>query len=135
MLQKHEDTTICPPSSVICPQYMMYVEGNPVMFGDESGNNRSENELKKFIKAMTKGARKIGKAMDGGARWLASGGTYSRNKRHNDLFGSNEGFIGKHVNWFDDRIGKVSTIRTEDTGISTPNCPGNRGVSYYREEL
>ncbi len=82
----------------------MYVEGNPVKYNDYTGNRpevmRMLNQMIKHgvygaakiatshIRSMGRGmdyaGRKAGRAMDGGARFIASGGKFSRN-RGNDL--------------------------------------------------
>ncbi|MCG6140635.1 RHS repeat-associated core domain-containing protein [Leptospira mtsangambouensis] len=63
---------------------MMYVEGNPIAFVDVTGHNPGMHRINQMIRHTIAGARRLGRNIDGGARWLANGGNFSRNKG-NDL--------------------------------------------------
>ncbi|TGK86869.1 hypothetical protein EHQ24_04520 [Leptospira noumeaensis] len=83
---------------------MMYVEGNPIAFLDSTGNSTNymhminqilrhavfgaskiaSQQMRSMGRGLDYAGRNAGRGIDGGARWLASGGSYSRNKG-NDL--------------------------------------------------
>ncbi|WP_165782268.1 RHS repeat-associated core domain-containing protein [Leptospira brenneri] len=83
---------------------MMYVEGNPISWRDQTGNSTNymhmlnqmvlhavfgaakiaSQQIRSLGRGLDYAGRKAGRGIDGGARWLASGGNYSRNKG-NDL--------------------------------------------------
>ncbi|TGK97097.1 RHS repeat-associated core domain-containing protein [Leptospira brenneri] len=83
---------------------MMYVEGNPIAWRDQTGNSTNymhmlnqmvlhavfgaakiaTQQMRSMGRGLDYAGRNAGRGIDGGARWLASGGNYSRN-RGNDL--------------------------------------------------
>jgi RHS repeat-associated protein len=122
------------PNQIQGMNRMMYVEGNPVSYRDESGNNAIIGQLNAIMKHMMGSIkigdkigrsigrgldysmRKAGRGIDGAARQLASGGKYSRNKG-NDLdhiLGTRRTFAGIENSNLGDWITKqYNDIRTK----------------------
>ncbi|MCG9874528.1 MAG: hypothetical protein MH321_07055 [Leptospiraceae bacterium] len=108
----------------------LYVEGNPVGFRDESGNNTVIGQLNTIMKHMIGGIkiatktarslgrgldhsmRKAGRGIDGAARQLASGGKYSRNKGNDldHLLGTRRTFAGIENSNLGDKLDKIFRI-------------------------
>ncbi|WP_425268683.1 RHS repeat domain-containing protein [Leptospira brenneri] len=125
---------------------MMYVEGNPIAFVDPSGNNAIVHMFNQFFRHAFFGAAKIatqqlrslgrgldysgrnaGRGIDGGARWLASGGNYSRNKGNDldNLVGTKNFFASIQKsdvsNWLTKQYKDMKNkpgVRTEEKQIS-----------------
>jgi RHS repeat-associated protein len=157
------------PNQINGMNRMMYVEGNPVGFRDVSGCKTNYNHMfteilkhltggvtgtaKNFMSLMEgadrasrnsaegidAGGRIVGKALDGGARWLASGGSYSRN-RGNDL-DATFGNIGIKTNSLFNSIeisdlGKSITkaYNWSRSRLKQPNTTGGRHKNYTKDD-
>jgi RHS repeat-associated protein len=118
------------PNQIQGMNRMMYVDGNPVSYRDESGNNAIIGQLNAIMKHMMGSIkigdkigrsigrgldysmRKAGRGIDGAARQLASGGKYSRNKG-NDLdhiLGTGQTFAGIENSNLGDKLDKIFRI-------------------------